>query len=67
MLSGRKDPQRCFPKRPFRSQLEPSYLAASQQELVEAHGCLLEHFGIVRLVSFRIICRLRELIQVSAK
>src|SRR5262245_58444928 len=54
MLSGRKAPQRCFPKHPFRTRLEPSCLAASQQELVEAHECLLGHFGIVRLVSFRI-------------
>src|SRR5215510_11848762 len=54
MLSGRIAPQRCFPKRPFRTRLEPSCLAASQQELVEAHECLLGHFGIVRLVSFRI-------------
>jgi len=38
-------------RRPFRARLELSCLAASQLELVAAHKCLLEHFGIVRLVS----------------
>jgi hypothetical protein len=45
MLSGREAPQLCFPKRPLRTRLELSCLAASQLELVEAHERLLEHFN----------------------
>src|SRR5262249_43276245 len=53
MLSGRKAHQQCFPKRPCRTRLGLSCLSASQQELVEAHKCLLGHFGIVHPLSFR--------------
>src|SRR5262245_13350804 len=53
MLSAREAHQRSFQKRPFRVRLLPSCLSANQRELSKIHECLLEHFGIVFLLSFR--------------